>query len=168
MRARPRHAVSKAPRLMLAPLLDMFTIILIFMIVSVDSADYGFRLNPGLDLPKGNTRAPLKPAVGLAITDDQILLDDRPVGALKNGVASAADMAAGEVLSVSKALQAAYDDRFGPNAAFRLFEDSAVTEPEPTLVIQADKGLPYKTLYLVLQSAARAGFNKYHLAILRT
>jgi hypothetical protein len=36
------------------------------------------------------------------------------------------------------------------------------------VVLQADRELNYRTLYLILRSAAQAGFFKYRLAIIKT
>ena len=39
---------------------------------------------------------------------------------------------------------------------------------EAIIVVQSDKKLDYATLYLVLRSAANAGFFKYRLAIMKS
>jgi biopolymer transport protein ExbD len=38
---------------------------------------------------------------------------------------------------------------------------------EEILVIQADKTLPYKTVYLVLRSCSLAGYTRYRIAVLK-
>ncbi|HJL28216.1 MAG TPA: hypothetical protein RMI62_04065, partial [Polyangiaceae bacterium LLY-WYZ-15_(1-7)] len=53
---------QKAPGLMLTSLLDMFTIILIFLIVSFDAESYDFRLAEDVTLPESATRTELTPA----------------------------------------------------------------------------------------------------------
>lgn len=165
---RLKRPIGRTPGLMLTALLDMFTILLVFLIVSFDAEDYGLTLRPGLELPKSSARAPLKPGVHIAISSDQILVEGRPVGKLRKGTPSPEDVTDGVIPSVSEALEKAYEDRYGPDAIQGLYEGESTEIREPMLVLQSDKRLPYKTLYLVLRSAARAGFFKYRLAILKT
>ncbi|MCA9513974.1 MAG: hypothetical protein KC635_03445, partial [Myxococcales bacterium] len=59
---------KRAPALMLTPLLDMFTIILIFLIMSFDTEDYGFKLNEQLEPPQSTAESIFKRGVDVAIT----------------------------------------------------------------------------------------------------
>ena len=70
-----RRVEKKPPGLMLTSLLDMFTIILIFLIVSFEAEDYDFKLNSDITLPESSARSVLKPAVDIAITLDDKGLD---------------------------------------------------------------------------------------------
>ena len=63
---RLRRGGSKPPALMLTSLLDMFTIILIFLIVSFEADQKEFKLNSDLTLPESQARLELKPSVNLA------------------------------------------------------------------------------------------------------
>ncbi|MEZ4472913.1 MAG: hypothetical protein R3F60_19425 [bacterium] len=73
------------PTLMLTSLLDMFTIILIFLIVSFESEDYDFRLNPDLKLPESSARSPFKPAANVAVTRAGVLVEGFLVAPLAEG-----------------------------------------------------------------------------------
>ena len=65
---------DKPPGLMLTSLLDMFTIILIFLIVSFEAEDYEFKLDPGLTLPESSANSVLKPAINLALSPSAALV----------------------------------------------------------------------------------------------
>ena len=142
-----------APALLLTPLLDMFTIILIFLIVSFEAEDYDFRLNPDLKLPESAARSVFKPAVNVAVTRSGVLVDKRPVATLVDGVAPAEDYAAEQMPPVVAALE---------TLAAGLPEGE-----ERIIMLQADKDLDYRTLYLVMRSARIAGFEKYRLAVMK-
>lgn len=166
---------SKGPTLMLTSLLDMFTIILIFLIVSFEAEDNGFKLNPDLTLPESSARVDLKPAVNLAITGNKIFVEDRHIASLVNSQDRPARTPPGSqagdqednqdgIPELAAALKVIYEERFA--AAEGAASDGAAAE-EAILVVQSDKQIDYRTLYRVLRSAAQAGFFKYRLAMLK-
>jgi len=161
---------KKPPGLMLTSLLDMFTIILIFLIVSFEAESKEFKLNPDLTLPESVARGQLKPAVNLAVTDGAIVMADRRVFELEDGQIPAEHHAEGSIAPLVEALKEEYEKRFG-EGAFQGYDLGSAEEEEaiePIVVVQADKELDYKTLHLILRSAATAGFFKYRLAVLKT
>jgi len=161
---------KKPPGLMLTSLLDMFTIILIFLIVSFDAENYDFKLNPDLKLPESTTRSILKPAVNIEITKNAVILEKQPIIRLTDRRAPQAYYDAQEITPLVARLKTEFELRFGDTPVSQepvMAGDNELDSMEPIVVVQADKGLDYETLYLVLRSAAMAGFFKYRLATLR-
>ena len=150
----------KRPVLMLTSLLDMFTIILIFLIVSFEAEDFEFTLEEGLALPTSRARSVFKPAVNVAISTTAILVDQRPVLDLQNGELAATHLEADQIAPLVTALR---------EHAERLAREEAATgaTAERIIMLQADKALPYRTVYLVMRSARLAGFEKYRLAVMK-
>jgi biopolymer transport protein ExbD len=165
MRTRSRFQQEKPPGLMLTSLLDMFTIILIFLIVSFDAESFEFKLHPDVTLAESAARTNLQAAVNLAVTRRSIAIGG-PDGSsdiigLNDGELRASDHEAGQVPELVEALRAEYERRYG--------EDAIAPEAgEPVVVVQSDRSLDYRTLYVVLRSAAAAGFFKYRLATMRS
>lgn len=182
---RHRAPAKKPPALMLTSLLDMFTIILIFLIVSFSNEDYNFKLRPDLKLPESTAHSVFKPAVNMAVTEAGVFVAKKKIFSLDHGKAPADDYDAGQIDAVVQAMTAAYKAHHpnGDDAAAKAKAkddqanqddqgDSADSGDDQTpdadiVVIQADKGLSYKTLYLVMRSARIAGFDKYRLAIMK-
>ncbi|MDF1562012.1 MAG: biopolymer transporter ExbD [Deltaproteobacteria bacterium] len=171
---------KKAPALMLTSLLDMFTIILIFLIVSFEAEDYDFKLNPDLTLPESSAQSVFKPAVNMSITPDAIIVEDKKVYALQKGKATAEDYQAGQIDPVVEVLEAIFLEKNPPGGDQAAdeeedadpeaeAEDPATEEEEAGTIVlmQGDKNLDYQTLYLVMRSARIAGFSKYRLAIMK-
>jgi len=163
-----------APTLMLTSLLDMFTIILIFLIVSFNAESYEFRLEADLTLPESSSRAQLKPAVNVAVTGNALKVEDRVVIELSDGEFPEQHYEAGQVAPLVERLREVYRQRYGDPDDVRGRIVGAEQESdeeydgfEPIVVVQADRELEYRTLYLILRSAATAGFFKYRLAIMR-
>lgn len=159
---RRRRRGSKPPGLMLTSLLDMFTIILIFLIVSFEAEDNEFKLNPDLTLPESSAKAPLKPAVNVVVNAGGVLVDEKQVVRFSGGKSTDAQRQAGQIPELVEALKVIYERKYGEDR-IEVGEDT-----EPMIVVQSDKQLDYGTLYLVLRSAANAGFFKYRLAIFKT
>lgn len=158
-----RFQQTKPPGLMLTSLLDMFTIILIFLIVSFEAEDYEFKLDPGLKLPESSANSVLKPAINLAITPDSLKIENNEIITLDRGKFREQYYTQGEIPEVVEHLRKAHEDVMAREAAGLLPDD----EDAAIVLIQADKSLDYKTLYLVMRSASVAGFDKYRLAIMK-
>jgi biopolymer transport protein ExbD len=142
---------------MLTSLLDMFTIILIFLIVSFEAENQEFRLSDGLELPESSARAPFRPAVNLAVTQDAVFMESQRVAPLPD--------TGDDVPELVTRLEEEYQARFGnPD---RPPVTAEVEEGGPMVLIQADRGLEYEALYRVLRSAAQAGFFRYRLAVMK-
>jgi len=155
---------------MLTSLLDMFTIILIFLIVSFEAESYEFRLDPDLKLPESSARALLKPAVNMSVTRGRVLVENKLVVVIPTGADLDKAQAAGEIAQLVEPLSKIYEARFGedpvPGEPVHA-TDEAEEADGPIIVVQADRKLDYSTLYLVLRSAARSGFYRYRLAIMK-
>lgn len=158
---RRRRNAKKPPGLMLTSLLDMFTIILIFLIVSFEAEDYDFKLNSDLTLPESSARSVLKPAVDIAITPDELLVDRKPVAKLNKGKWPDSVYREQEIPELVELLKKRYDVIKDVAVDEETGEDNAI------IVVQADKSLDYETIYMVLRSAALGGFVKYRLAIMK-
>jgi len=140
--------------LQLTSLLDMFTIILVFLLVSFQAEDKGFTLNSSLALPLSNAKSPFKTGINLAITNKSISVEGKEVFKLeKGGDITDKDFESGKLESVVTAI----------NQAWKLIKKES--SEEDIVVIQADKGLPYRTIHTVMRSAAFAGVFRFRLVV---
>lgn len=151
MRARTK---KKQMSLQVTSLLDMFTIILVFLMVSFQADDMDFVLNPELTLPMSSAKSPFKTAVQVDITPDAVQVDGRTVYELaEGGTLQEADQHAQQLPAVSQAVKEAWE------------RSTKEADSENVVVIQADQHLPYRTIHLVMRSAAVSGFFRYRLVI---
>ncbi len=140
--------------LQLTSLLDMFTIILVFLMVSFQAEDKDFVLHAGVKLPGSSAGNPFKTAVNMAITKEAVFIEGAKVYELaKGGNVKEEDFEAGRIETIEQAVRQAWE--------LQKKEEGE----EDIVVIQADKHLPYKTIHLVMRSAARSGFYRFRLAI---
>lgn len=147
---------KRAPMsLQLTSLLDMFTIILVFLLQSFQAEDENFTLHSGLELPVSDSRNPFTRAVNIAVSPDGVYVEGASVHALEAGEASEADLAAETVSAIAEAVKTAAD-------AQSLEGEARVA------TIQADEEIPYDTIDLVMRSAALAGCYRFRLVIEKT
>ena len=145
---------SKKMSLQLTSLLDMFTIILVFLMVSFQAEDKDFVLNAGLQLPQSNAQNPFKTAVNLAITPTAVVIEGKEVYKLENGAkVKEEDKESGNLEAVAAAVKTAWENKKKEEGE------------EDVVVIQAHKTVPYRTIHLVMRSAAHSGFYRFRLAI---
>lgn len=140
--------------LQLTSLLDMFAILLVFLLVSFQADDKDFILHAGVDLPASTAGSPLKSGVNVAITEEAIYVEGYQVHYLQEGGRiSDEELKEGRLEEVSRAIGVIWESKKG--------ED----DDDNIVLIQADQGLPYKTIHLVMRSAADAGFYRFRLAV---
>lgn len=149
-----KRGKKKKMSLQLTSLLDMFTIILVFLMVSFQAEDMDFVLHAGLKLPVSTVKNPFKTGVNMAVTKGQVLVEGKPVyRLLKGGNVKDSDFEAGQIQSVVRAV----------NGAWKLHKREK--DEEDIVVIQADQELPYRTLHLLMRSAAHAGVFRFRLVV---
>lgn len=149
---RLRHWTPSRRRvsLQVTSLLDMFTILLVFLLDALHVDDQGLVLEPTLELPASTARGEPAPAVHVALTSDAVLVEGVAVATLVGGRASPDALARGYVPGLPEAIAAA-----------------AATQPDDgrVLLVQADRRVPYATLDLLLRSAERQGFASIRLVV---
>jgi len=147
------------PQLNITSLMDMMTIILIFLLFSFSSQDQNIRLDEDVQLPRSNSEKPFKWAINVTLALDRLKVEDEFVCGLKDG----------------RFLAAADDrDRIGPlyERLVRLKQiegyrhvdrDSA----EPVVIFHADRRHRFETLYKVMKTAAMAGYPNFRFAVIK-
>jgi len=168
--AKKRKKSTRAAMLTLTPLLDLFTIIVVFLIMSFDDENYGFKLNPGVQPPLSTASSAFRTGLPVAITLDKVEVDGQMIVALDKGRATDALYASRLSEPLVKRFSELYAERFAADDVSPADidpEDAAAIEDDAILIVQAHKDLDYRTLHLVLNSAREAGFFKYRLAVIR-
>ncbi|HVJ64533.1 MAG TPA: biopolymer transporter ExbD [Bdellovibrionota bacterium] len=133
----------------LTPMIDMMTILLVFLIKNY-STDPSYLTNTqSIELSRttSETSAPDKPV--LIIGKDGVLLDGQTLVSFPQGVPSKAYLNAKVIPELMDALEV---------------KKSSDADFTGTLILQADKAVPYTTLKPVLRTAGVAGFNDIKFA----
>lgn len=165
-----RKAVRRVPEgeaithLNITPMMDIMTILLVFMIKSAASSTSTLNLGD-VTLPSSATQMPPpEEAVSVTIARSAILVEGEPVVAVKNGDVDPSEKTAGsfgiEIGKLKTQLEK-HHKRVKKIAAYR------GEEPTNELTVIADKDIPYRLLVAVIYSAGQAEFQNYRMIVLR-
>jgi biopolymer transport protein ExbD len=151
--------LSSAPAsLNLTPMIDMMTIMLVFLIKSY-SVDPAF-LTPTQDITLAETTsemaAPDKAV--LMIGKDGIMIEGKLIVAFKNGEISKTDLMGGEIPELRKALEAV------ANKTKFIAAKNSTVQFTGTLILQADRELAFEAMKPILRTAGLAGFHDFKFA----
>ena len=139
--------------LQLTSLMDMFTIILVFLLISMSSEDYDFVRDESVQIPRSKAQGRFEPAVNVVVSKMFVKVEENVVARLLDGEIADELVKAGRIESVVRAARRARERR-------QTREDE-----EDVVLIQADRALPYRTVYLIMRSCSIAGYNRYRLVI---
>lgn len=145
------------PKLMLTSMMDMFTIILIFLIFSFSEAPEDLKLDKDLELPKSSTKAEYQEAVKIVLSRKELRLNDEVMALVEGqGIAGLRD-----------------DDLEGSSLFQRLKAFRAESENtendhvSPThILFLCDKSHSFKTINTVIKTAGLAGYPNFQFAVL--
>ncbi len=145
----------------ITPMLDMMTILLVFLIKSFASSSADVNV-ANLTLPHSTTKLEISEALQLMITPNEILLDQKVVTQLTNGTINAEDLPEGANGYLIKPL---YDVLSSRADYFKKIEEFGGSQFVGKVAVIADKSISYKTLFKVLYTAGRAEFGYFKLFV---
>jgi biopolymer transport protein ExbD len=148
----------------IVPMMDMMTIILVFLLKSFSSSTDLLTLPADMQLPRSQTRAEPKQALQVTVSQSVILIEGDAVATVKDGRVDSAVKRDGEngyhITPIVDTLNKhARRERKVDELQERKFEGE--------LMVVADKSTPYRLLTEVLYSAGQAGYAKYRLLVLK-
>jgi len=149
----------------ITPMMDMMTILLVFMIKSMSVQTSTLNLQD-VTLPGSTTKAqPPEEAVSIIIAREAILVEGDPIVKVKNGDVDASEKTAGSFgIEIAKLK----DNLSKHHTRVKKLAAGQGTEPSNEITIIADKDTPYRLLSSVMYTAGQAEFSNYRLIVLRT
>lgn len=143
-------------RLNLTALMDILSNIIFFLMASFGAQTLEMSSAANVKLPTSTSELSLRMSVAVAVSQDEIFVEDEPVGRLNKGRLVGLDEnrflpKLGETLRRYRAQQLAKNERPKP-------EDDVV-------LFIADKRLKFSTIDRVMKTCARAGFTKFRFAV---
>ena len=149
------------PALMLTSLMDMFTIILIFLLFSFSESPETLSLDQQLELPRSSSEAEYSNTVSVLLSKKELRINDQTVARVDG--ASIEGLSGGDPKDSAffRKLNALYGEREkSPKGA-------AGGAPENThLLLLCDKSHSFKTIHQVIKAAGLAGYPNFQFAVL--
>jgi biopolymer transport protein ExbD len=145
---------------MLTSMMDMFTIILIFLLFSFSENPETLKLDKNLELPRSSTEVEYHQAVKIVLSKTDLLIEDELMGVVENrqivGLPSE-DLRASRLY---QRLKAHRDNHTGNKDA-----DETASET-PHVLFLCDKSHAFKTINQVIKTAGMAGYPHFQFAVL--
>jgi biopolymer transport protein ExbD len=156
-RRRPRPEVDDGVALTLTSLLDVTAIVLICVLRSLVSTPLALP-QVGIALPRAAAGQPVSDATTIAITADHLIVNDRAVARIAHGQLAASAKRDGSDGYFITPLHAALVEAA---AAARRIDPRF----DGTVVIVADRDVPFRLLSEVLYTAGQAEFGRFEFAV---
>jgi biopolymer transport protein ExbD len=148
------HERSKPAALSLVSLMDIFTILVFFLLVN--SAEIQTLEPPkSLSLPESVAQDRPRETVIVMVTKDTVFVQDEPVVSVAD-----VDRADGVIIAPLKRALKAQDDR-------ALMRASATDPSAREITILGDRDVPYRVLKKVMATCTEADFGKLSLAVMQ-
>lgn len=150
--ARHHRRLSQLPKLNLVSLMDIFTILVFFLLVNSSEVEVLSR-DKSIELPASVADQQPDESLLLVVGDEQILVNGRPVASVTDVLAQSDE----EIPGLSEEL------------ALRAERARPLTEAEAQIgrpiTIMGDKGIPYKLLKKVMATCAASDYRDIALAV---
>jgi len=161
--ARVRAHGAAATGLMLTSMLDILTTILFFLMKNYNNIVSDFAMAKDLSLPYSSAMIPPAPALQLVVTQNSIMLDNKPIANVVNGDVEKSELYRDGVtiVKLAQALKAQKDRSLYVQAR------SDTHSFTGTIVLQADKTLQFNLLKKVIYTAGITDFVMLKLAVLK-
>ncbi len=161
-----RAAEGEVSELNITAMMDMMTIILVFLLKSYQTSTVNVTMTADLTVPASSTQLVPQDNIGLSISMKEVLVGERRVIEIRDGIIPAAAKEGGKadsfyVAAVYDALKKEVDKQkyiaqFNKNAPFT-----------GRVNVVADKRIPYRTLMEVLYTAGQAELGEYKFMVMK-
>jgi biopolymer transport protein ExbD len=146
-------------------MMDMMTILLVFMLMQFAAEQASMNMADSLQLPKSTTQLKPTPSVNVTVTTNGIIIEGEQVATVRAGAVDSAikrDGPNGYYLTpVVDTLQK------HANRLKKIDLIKGSNEFEGTMLLLVDRSIPYRLVTEVLYSAGQAEFRNYRLVVLQ-
>lgn len=148
----------------ITPMMDMMTILLVFLLKQFSVQAAALQMPPEMTLPTSSIEQQRPLAVNVTITQSAILVEGDGVTTVRSGAVDPSvkrDGANGYYITPLVDVLTKHANRLKKIAAM------GGTAFDGTAMVMVDKNTPYRLLTEVLYSAGQAEFKNYHLVVIR-
>lgn len=132
-------------------LMDMLSILLVFLLSNISAEEQDFVLADHLTLPASNSELGFVKAVQVKLSRRELLVEDTFVGKISGERLAGVRVDGQKIVPLYNMLQR--------------YKSLGTSAEKDTVVLQADKDLPFRLLNMVMRTAAMAGYPNFRLAI---
>lgn len=157
-----RHAMAgKGFYLNLTSMVDMFCIILIFLLVSYSVTDVALSPPKDLILPQSFSRQVPNLAIKVVISNQEIMVEDHSVVRLAQGRLKEEDVQGLVIFPLYRELKTISDAKTAEE------KEHPERKAERRIILQGDRSIPFETLKRVLFTAGQAEFEGFRFTVMQ-
>jgi biopolymer transport protein ExbD len=146
------------PGLMLTSMMDMFTIILIFLLFSFSENPEQLKLDKDLELPRSSSEADYSEGVKLMLSKKELRLNDELIATVRGNEITGLDDEAMEESALYQQLKTYKAEAVKPEGE---------TPTAPHVIFLCDQSHSFKTINRVIKTAGLAGYPNFQFAVLK-
>src|ERR1700683_1108679 len=148
--------------LQITSMIDMFTIILVFLLKSYASSSVDIAVNQNMVLPSSTASMAPGEALKLAVSKTGIYVDDKEVAKIENGLILKDYLDSKD----EKFIRPLYDAlKAQADKSKAIAKQNTDMNFEGKVIFQADQGLDYKLLRKVMYTSSFAGYTDFKFAV---
>lgn len=155
------HRTHSTFELQLSAMVDVLTIILVFLLKSYSTSPVTVEMNKGLTLPTSTSQSEPIEALKMVVSKDGVFVEDQKVIELKEGVVATSDLDSGDQNAIRKLFE---ELEKHATKTREIASQNKTVEFDGKLLLQADQNLAYGTLKKVVYTAMLAGYGDLKLA----
>ena len=159
-RRHERAAEGEIKELNITAMMDMMTIILVFLIKSYASSSVNMTASEDLKPPISSTRLTPKDTIAITVTQKHVLVGDKPKVALENGQLKPGDLSGRLVVPLDQALKKEVEK-------LKMIEERGGTPFSHELTVIGDKRIQYDLLMSVLYTAGQNELENYRFVVIQ-
>jgi hypothetical protein len=143
-------------------MIDMFTIILVFLLKSYAASSVEIAVNKDVRLPSSTASGAPVEALKLIVSTKGIYVDDQQVARVENGVIPREFLDGSD----NKFIRPLYDAlKYQADKSKAIASQNKDVEFEGKVIFQADQGLGYSLLKKVMYTSSFAGYTDFKFAV---
>jgi biopolymer transport protein ExbD len=151
-------------KIQITSMVDMFVILLVFLLKSYSTSPVNISPKQGLRLPESTSLVEPVDVVKLIVSTDGLFVEDKKILTLTNGSIAKEDIESNDPQFLRK-LYEALDERAKTAKSISAVNDSF--EFDGKILVQADRTLAYDLLKRVMYTSMMAGYADIKLAVVQ-
>lgn len=157
-RQKRRNQPFVPPKLQLTSMMDMFTIILIFLLFSFSDKPETMTLDKNLELPVSDAKLDYNDNIKLVLSQDSLYLGDKRIALIQDGNVEGLNPAKLEESFLYKELRAYHEEKKNSDPNI---------DKEVSILFLCDKRLSFKTVNNIIKTAGMAGYPNFQFGVLK-
>ena len=155
---RQRAKKFAPPKLMITSMMDMFTIILIFLLFQFSEKPETIHMMKDIELPKSTAKMDHTETIQLVLTQNSLHINDNLIARVKKGRVIGLDPQNPKASVLYQRLEKQFA---------QTVKTSDETKPKDHILLLCDKRHSFKTINDIVKTAALAGYPNFQFAVLK-